>query len=1183
MRQVPASIINAITPERKFSGELVVRNTHMEFETQAESADLTYTQTVVHPTYGIVQIALRLSQPARVFYRRTTTPEQGFPAFVDTGINIWAGSFPTITSSGRLWTVNTNGVLCYRDLGANGFSSPTNTSVSFSDPTVLLAGVSNGVYYIVNRQYVVDPSYIGFFNGTNNIVRPGGLAILPARMGAARKDGIDYIYFRDDLRTHYVSRDGSAWSVERDLISVGPGDDYTTYTHTFRFGGVSTIGSEVVITGRIHRGEGFDAFMIGPDKPTLGRELYITNFNNPYVSSWTGGDLVEYNGVLYYLTNKSISTCTNGGLFGTIHPSRVHTFRNFNNLNITYDQKGNSSISVEIPDDGEFEIEAGMEIEPKVTYGDSGQMASLGVYSIEMVQNVIGPSGKSGQINGVEKSVGWLRRWLADVDYDYWSSDAKFHCSPENGRLIRVDGQWKKIIGDYTEHFMLERINDPGLLYANVHPGKNHFIQAKFRYVYGDWLPKFGLVVDYVNNTGIYIIWSKTAHNGGPGFAVIRDNGSGPDMGQVITSASLALTYNCEIYLKAVLIDNRLRFYYMIEYGGDPDPIQWTQLFNLNVRTSGKAGRPGIYVVNGTRYTTTPGFDSASPVVPVANPNVFNVGETIIVDDEIMIIQNKSGTNIWDTYPYEYRTVTQQTIRHYTHEAAKVSSSPIHASNPVTNDSYFSKWFYFDIADNYPYPSVESVIEKYKWYALVTENGTQAVMIDKYNPSIWRQWVPNLDAELETGKTWQDYVGKAGYGHWEFPNVMGFRVHPATAAFLRGAKVYMWPALWLGANGQYRAQRNTTRTAHSEGLVSLWWDLDQKGLVISDVHAANLEIDNSLADMLTEVSRKAGIINVAHQKFYSSTFNISHAGWNVTSDAQNTGRDIVGHPFVFKFRINSGSEAGFGFRDVGDTIYTFTSSSMSVYHASGTTVELVERIPLPFTRSGWIRVSYNPTNMALGIWMNDYPIAMLESVRRPGRVFFTSNGNASISVDWDEADYRVDSMILDIGRAGDAFLREIIGSKRILYRGTPNGVQFFRNRTVVNAGSPLDMFVSVNDVKGTYSVTSRVRIQGLIDYEKINFDLLKKYGNHFALFGMDDLETQGQFIQEADYLFNDFAGEGRPLYLTGAADPRVEVDDIIEVNTPSGVRRVIVKSLTYIMQTAPGSAIFDMQIGAIDA
>jgi hypothetical protein len=108
---------------------------------------------------------------------------------------------------------------------------------------------------------------------------------------------------------------------------------------------------------------------------------------------------------------------------------------------------------------------------------------------------------------------------------------------------------------------------------------------------------------------------------------------------------------------------------------------------------------------------------------------------------------------------------------------------------------------------------------------------------------------------------------------------------------------------------------------------------------------------------------------------------------------------------------------------------------------------------------------------------------------------------------------------------------------------------------------------------------TRLRVEGAEISEVIDTQMMVDVGNLFHYINIPEINSQG----DADYyaaLNMAEAGSRYEVYsLQGAADPKIEPQDVIYVNLPEGVKKVLVDEITFMVDIqAEGGPVFDMMI-----
>ena len=130
---------------------------------------------------------------------------------------------------------------------------------------------------------------------------------------------------------------------------------------------------------------------------------------------------------------------------------------------------------------------------------------------------------------------------------------------------------------------------------------------------------------------------------------------------------------------------------------------------------------------------------------------------------------------------------------------------------------------------------------------------------------------------------------------------------------------------------------------------------------------------------------------------------------------------------------------------------------------------------------------------------------------------------------------------------------------------------------------PIDLIYTAGDTLSDTALKTRVRLEGLETAEEVDYDALRLYGNLFARANAEELELPDEFVKEALAILSDAVSAYRATTLYGAADPRVEPNDVLSVSLPDGDRDVIVTGINYRLAQSEDSAMFDMEVGARNA
>jgi hypothetical protein len=193
------------------------------------------------------------------------------------------------------------------------------------------------------------------------------------------------------------------------------------------------------------------------------------------------------------------------------------------------------------------------------------------------------------------------------------------------------------------------------------------------------------------------------------------------------------------------------------------------------------------------------------------------------------------------------------------------------------------------------------------------------------------------------------------------------------------------------------------------------------------------------------------------------------------------------------------------------------------------------------------------------------------------------DGSPTFTADWSELDSRVDNYILDIGQSGLSLINTLVGEKRVFFIDDQNGqLKLFRNRTTVSTSDYINLQVSQSHNKVDTDVKTRLRGEGIEVMELIDYDAIAEYGNLFQLIGLREPNNLAETTRELNFALEDALRSRESITLTGAADARLEPEDIVMVHVDDSYYYIIVVSLS-MMLISGDQPMFDMTLtGLID-
>ena len=188
--------------------------------------------------------------------------------------------------------------------------------------------------------------------------------------------------------------------------------------------------------------------------------------------------------------------------------------------------------------------------------------------------------------------------------------------------------------------------------------------------------------------------------------------------------------------------------------------------------------------------------------------------------------------------------------------------------------------------------------------------------------------------------------------------------------------------------------------------------------------------------------------------------------------------------------------------------------------------------------------------------------------------------NSTISVYLAEGNIRIDNYILDNNKTGLSLVDSLVGNKKFWFFDSNDQIEIVQKATEVNTAlTPYLLAILNNHSVSEMGAITRLRVEGAEISEVIDEEMMAEYGNLFHYVNIPEILSQG----DADYyaaLNMAEAGSRYEVYtLQGAADPRIEPQDVIYVNLPEGIMKVLVDEITFTIDVqAEGGPVFDMTI-----
>ena len=350
--------------------------------------------------------------------------------------------------------------------------------------------------------------------------------------------------------------------------------------------------------------------------------------------------------------------------------------------------------------------------------------------------------------------------------------------------------------------------------------------------------------------------------------------------------------------------------------------------------------------------------------------------------------------------------------------------------------------------------------------------------------------------------------------------------------------------------------------------------------------------DMKLSWMISEIAGKANVIDISEEKRFSGPI-VEKSIYDYIEDATESESAII------DFSVSDwGLSGGVGMavfdtgeyrasqdRFVNDIAMAVVVFQDRIEYRSYNVGEytLLESFTLPHNIEGEFTISFQKTNFA--VWNNGQYLTHFHwrESEAEESTFDTSymiqpisDGIGAATADWSELDARVDNFILDIGHSGLSLIGNLIGEKRVFMRDDSDGnLHLFRNRVEVNPGDPLSLNVSQSDNTSDVDIKSRLRAEGIEIVELVDYEALAEFGNLFQMVGLREPNNITEEKRELEYLLSDLIKSQDVVAAEGAADPRLEPEDLVLLSFDDYDKYVVIQSISLLMSSGE-QPIFDM-------
>lgn len=452
---------------------------------------------------------------------------------------------------------------------------------------------------------------------------------------------------------------------------------------------------------------------------------------------------------------------------------------------------------------------------------------------------------------------------------------------------------------------------------------------------------------------------------------------------------------------------------------------------------------------------------------------------------------------------------------------------------------------------------------------------------DYYAP---HQWVPYDSSDTN----WQSYVGNLSKGKWVDKKYRRFFVNEnITGVFGAGSKFVIAPSLKVTKRGA----NESTATAHATSIASLVGGVSMlnEGAQAKTFEYYSSERDMTLGWMVKEIARKANVLDVSQEMRLSGNYPTDQ-DFDFTKALLGAKQ---GESAVVDFNVsNWGSGGGIGLavfagdEDIESVAVLVYQNSVRFYRYQDGQVFLLQNFPTPESVTGDFTISFQKD--VFSVWNNGRFLthffwieseAQETTFDRGYSIGVINDLSLTCTVSWSELDSRVDNYILDIGQSGISLVQSLVGEKRLFFLDDQNGnLKLFRNRAEINPDDPQNLQISQADNLVDTDVKTRLRSEGVEIVEVADYEALSEHGNLFTMIGLREPNNIAETVREITLILDDALRSGSETVLTGAADPRVEPEDLLLVSLePDGDKFVRINSVGFRLSGGQ-NPVFDMQL-----
>lgn len=463
----------------------------------------------------------------------------------------------------------------------------------------------------------------------------------------------------------------------------------------------------------------------------------------------------------------------------------------------------------------------------------------------------------------------------------------------------------------------------------------------------------------------------------------------------------------------------------------------------------------------------------------------------------------------------------------------------------------------------------------------------RAMKITGYDYHAPHQWVPNNPSDTN----WQSYVGDLSKGKWVDKKYRRFFVSAnVTTAFGEGSKFVVTPSLKVTQRGA----NDSTPTAHAASIASLVGGMDtyNEGAEARTFEYYSSERDMTLGWMLKEIARKANVLDISQEMRLSGNYPTTY-DFDFTKALLNARQ---GESAIVDFNISLWGSGGIGLAvfapgdgvgsDVQSVAVLVYENSVRFYRYEDGNIILLQNFPTPESITGNFTISFQKD--VFSVWNNGRFLihffwteseAQDTIFDRGYSVGVINDLSVTCTVAWSELDSRVDNYILDIGQAGIGLAQGLVGEKRVYFLDDQDGnLKLFRNRREINPDVPQSLQVAQAESLIDTNVKTRLRSEGVEIVETADYEALAEHGNLFTMIGLREPNNIAETVREMALILEDALRSHSETVLIGAADPRVEPEDLLLVALKPDNHKFIRLTGVSFRLVGGSNPLFDMQL-----